>query len=253
MISIKSEREIELLRIAGHVVYETHQYLRPFVKEGITTKELDKLAEDFIRSKGCTPSFKGYEDFPATLCTSINQEVVHGIPDKNRRLRNGDIISIDIGACWKGYHGDSAWTYAVGEISEKRKYLMEHTEKSLYEGLKQVKAGARIGDIGAAIQEYAESHGLGVVRELVGHGVGTSVHEEPDVPNYGTYGTGKVLKEGMVIAIEPMLTLGSREICVLDNEWTIETVDGSSSAHYEHTIVVTKDGYEILTGEGGNK
>lgn len=253
MISIKSEREIELLRIAGHVVYETHQYLRPFVKEGITTKELDKLAEDFIRSKGCTPSFKGYEDFPATLCTSINQEVVHGIPDKNRRLRNGDIISIDIGACWKGYHGDSAWTYAVGEVSEKRKYLMEHTEKSLYEGLKQVKAGARIGDIGAAIQEYAESHGLGVVRELVGHGVGTSVHEEPDVPNYGTYGTGKVLKEGMVIAIEPMLTLGSREICVLDNEWTIETVDGSSSAHYEHTIVVTKDGYEILTGEGGNK
>lgn len=246
MISIKSEREIELLKIAGNIVYETHQYLRPFIKEGITTKELDTLAEEFIRSKGATPSFKGYNDFPASICTSINEEVVHGIPSK-RRLRNGDIISIDIGACYKGYHGDSAWTYAVGEISEKRRYLMEHTEKSLFVGLEMVKPGNRVGDIGAAIYEYATNHKLGVVRELVGHGVGTSVHEEPEVPNYGKPHTGPLLKEGMVIAIEPMLTLGRRDICILDDDWTIETVDNSPSAHFEHTIVVTKDGYKILT------
>ena len=252
MISIKSEREIELLKIAGNIVYETHQYLSPFIKEGITTKELDTLAEEFIRSKGATPSFKGYNDCPASICTSINEEVVHGIPSK-RRLRNGDIISIDIGACYKGYHGDSAWTYAVGEVSEKRKYLMEHTEKSLFVGLSMVKPGNRIGDIGAAIYEYATSHKLGVVRELVGHGVGTSVHEEPEVPNYGKPHTGPVLKEGMVIAIEPMLTLGRRDICILDDDWTIETVDNSPSAHFEHTIVVTKDGYKILTGESNGE
>lgn len=252
MISIKSEREIELLKIAGNIVYETHQYLSPFIKEGITTKELDTLAEEFIRSKGATPSFKGYNDYPASICTSINEEVVHGIPSK-RRLRNGDIISIDIGACYKGYHGDSAWTYAVGEVSEKRKYLMEHTEKSLFVGLSMVKPGNRIGDIGAAIYEYATSHKLGVVRELVGHGVGTSVHEEPEVPNYGKPHTGPVLKEGMVIAIEPMLTLGRRDICILDDDWTIETVDNSPSAHFEHTIVVTKDGYKILTGESNGE
>ena len=252
MISIKSEREIELLKIAGNIVYETHQYLSPFIKEGITTKELDTLAEEFIRSKGATPSFKGYNDYLASICTSINEEVVHGIRSK-RRLRNGDIISIDIGACYKGYHGDSAWTYAVGEVSEKRKYLMEHTEKSLFVGLSMVRPGNRIGDIGAAIYEYATSHKLGVVRELVGHGVGTSVHEEPEVPNYGKPHTGPVLKEGMVIAIEPMLTLGRRDICILDDDWTIETVDNSPSAHFEHTIVVTKDGYKILTGESNGE
>jgi len=248
MINIKSEREIELLKIAGNIVYLTHQYLIPFIKEGITTKELDTLAEEFIRSKGATPSFKGYNDYPASICTSINEEVVHGIPSK-RRLRNGDIISIDIGACYKGYHGDSAWTYAVGEISEKRKYLMEHTRESLFKGLSMVKPGNRVGDIGNAIYEYATEHKLGVVRELVGHGVGTSVHEEPEVPNYGKPHTGPVLKEGMVIAIEPMLTLGRRDICILDDDWTIETVDNSPSAHFEHTVVVTKDGYKILTGE----
>ncbi len=248
MISIKSDREIELLSIAGNVVYQTHCYLKPFVKPGITTKELDKLAEKFIRSKGCTPSFKGYEGFPSTLCTSINQEVVHGIPS-NRKLKNGDIISIDIGACYKGYHGDSAWTYQVGDVSDDAKYLMEHTEKSLFVGLNEVKAGNHVGDIGAAIEEYAHKHNLAVIEELVGHGVGTNVHEEPDVPNYGTRGTGPVLREGMVIAIEPMLTLGSKEIVILDNDWTIETEDYSLSAHYEHTVAVTKDGYKILTGD----
>ena len=248
MITIKSKREIELLKIAGNIVYQTHQYLKPYIKEGITTKELDKLAEDFIRSKDATPSFKGYEGFPSTLCTSINSEVVHGFPS-NRKLKNGDIISIDIGACYKGYHGDSAWTYTVGEVDEKTKQLLEDTEKSLFIGLEQVKPGNRIGDIGYAIEQYARKHNLGVVRELCGHGVGTSVHEDPEVPNYGIPNTGPRLKEGMVIAVEPMLTLGSPKVFLHDNDWTVDTQDGSLSAHFEHTVVVTKDGYQILTGE----
>lgn len=248
MITIKSKREIELLKIAGNIVYQTHQYLKPYIKEGITTKELDKLAEDFIRSKDATPSFKGYEGFPSTLCTSINSEVVHGFPS-DRKLKNGDIISIDIGACYKGYHGDSAWTYAVGEVDDKTRKLLEDTEKSLFVGLAQVKPGNRIGDIGYAIEQYAHKHNLGVVKELCGHGVGTSVHEDPEVPNYGIPNTGPRLKEGMVIAVEPMLTLGRPDIFIHDNNWTIDTQDGSLSAHFEHTVVVTKDGYQILTGE----
>ena len=248
MITIKSKREIELLKNAGNIVYQTHQYLKPYIKEGITTKELDKLAEDFIRSKDATPSFKGYEGFPSTLCTSINSEVVHGFPS-DRKLKNGDIISIDIGACYKGYHGDSAWTYTVGEVDEKTKQLLEDTEKSLFVGLEQVKSGNRIGDIGYAIEQYARKHNLGVVRELCGHGVGTSVHEDPEVPNYGIPNTGPRLKEGMVIAVEPMLTLGSPKVFLHDNDWTVGTQDGSLSAHFEHTVVVTKDGYQILTGE----
>lgn len=248
MITIKSKREIELLKIAGNIVYQTHQYLKPYIKEGITTKKLDKLAEDFIRSKDATPSFKGYEGFPSTLCTSINSEVVHGFPS-DRKLKNGDIISIDIGACYKGYHGDSAWTYTVGEVDDKTRKLLEDTEKSLFVGLAQVKPGNRIGDIGYAIEQYAHKHNLGVVRELCGHGVGTSVHEDPEVPNYGIPNTGPRLKEGMVIAVEPMLTMGSPRIFIHDNDWTIDTQDGSLSAHFEHTVVVTKDGYQILTGE----
>ena len=236
------------MRIAGNIVYRTHEYLKPFLKEGITTKELDRLAEDFIRKQGATPSFKGYGGFPGSICTSINNQVVHGIPG-NTKLKNGDIISIDIGACYKGFHGDSAWTHPVGEISDDKKYLLEHTEKSLYVGLEQVRAGNRIGDIGAAIEEYATSHNLGVVKELVGHGIGTNVHEDPEVPNYGKYGTGPLLKEGMVIAIEPMLNLGTADVYILDDDWTIETDDGKPSAHFEHTVAVTKDGYQILTGE----
>ncbi len=247
MITIKSDREIDLLRIAGNIVHETRMYLIPFIKEGITTKELDTLAENFIRSKGATPSFKGYNDFPGSICASINEEVVHGIPGK-RKLKNGDIISIDIGACYKGYHGDSAWTFAVGDITDAKKELMEHTKESLFAGLKMVKPGNHIGDISHAIEEVAKKYNLGVIRELVGHGVGTSVHEEPDVPNYGKEGVGPVLKEGMVLAIEPMLTLGRRNICILDDDWTIVTEDNSPSAHFEHTVVVTKDGVEILTG-----
>lgn len=248
MITIKSQREIELLKIAGNIVYKTHQYLKPYIKEGITTKQLDKLAEDFIRSNGATPSFKGYEGFPNALCTSVNSEIVHGFPS-DRVLKNGDIISIDIGACYKGYHGDSGWTYAVGKIDEEKEYVMKHTEKALYIGLEQIKPGNRIGDIGAAIEEYAKEKKLGVVKELCGHGVGTSVHEDPDVPNYGTKNTGPRLREGMVIAVEPMLTSGSPSIYVHDNDWTIDTKDGRPSAHFEHTVVVTADGYQILTGE----
>ena len=247
LITLKSKREIELLKCAGNIVYQTHQYLKPYIKEGVTTKELDKLAEDFIRSHGATPSWY-QEDFPGTICASINDEVVHGIPGK-RKLKNGDIISIDIGACYKGYHGDSAWTYPVGKISKEEEYLLEHTEKALFVGLAQIKPGNRIGDIGASIEEYAEAHGLGVVKELVGHGVGTHVHEDPEVPNYGKHGTGPLLREGMVIAVEPMLNLGTADIYILDDDWTIKTDDGMPSAHFEHTVAVTKDGYQILTGE----
>lgn len=248
MISIKSEYELSLLKKAGHIVYLTHQYLKPYIKPGITTKELDKLAEDFIRSKGATPSFLNYNGFPGSICTSINNEVVHGIPSK-RKLRNGDIISIDIGACYKGYHGDSAWSYGVGTISKEKEYLLKHTEESLYVGLKEVKAGARIGDIGAAIEEYAKRYHLGVVKELVGHGVGSHLHEDPEVPNYGKRHTGPILKEGMVIAVEPMLNLGTAEVFILDDDWTIITGDDKPSAHFEHTVAVTKDGYKILTGD----
>ena len=244
MITIKSAREIELLKQAGHIVYETHQYLKPYIKPGIMTKDLDHLAEEFIRSHGATPSFKGYEGFPTALCISVNDEVVHGFPS-DRKLQNGDIVSIDIGACYKGYHGDSAWTYKVGEISKDLEYLMEHTEKALYEGIKMVKPGNRIGDIANAIEVYATKHKLGIVKELVGHGVGTNVHEDPEVPNYGKKGTGPRLREGMVIAIEPMLTLGSPDIYIDDNDWTVITEDGSYAAHFEHTVVVTKDGVEI--------
>lgn len=248
MITLKSKREIDLLKDAGHIVYLTHQYLRPFIKAGIKTKELDQKAEAFIRSKGATPSFKGYEGFPSTLCISINDEVVHGFPSE-RVLEDGDIISIDIGACYKGYHGDSAWTYSVGEVSDDAKYLLEHTEKALYEGIKQAKVGNRIGDISYAIEKYAKKHNLGVVKELVGHGVGTSIHESPDVPNYGTKGTGPKIRDGMVIAIEPMLTLGSPDIYIEDNDWTVKTVDSSLAAHFEHTIAVTNEGVIILTGD----
>lgn len=246
MITIKSEHEIELMRQAGLMVSKTHKYLKDFIKPGITTKELDKIAEDYIKSLGGIPTCKGYEGFPASLCTSINDEVVHGIPS-NRKLKNGDIITIDMVIGYHGYQGDAAWTYAVGDISDKKKYLMEHTEKSLYEGIKMVKPGNRIGDISNAVEKYATKHHLGIVKELVGHGIGTNMHEDPDVPNYGKAGTGPKLKEGMVICIEPMLNLGSSNIYQLEDGWTIKTDDGRPAAHYEHTVLVTKDGYEILT------
>ena len=246
MITIKSEKEIELMRHAGYLVSLTHKYLKPFIKPGITTHELDKLAHDFIIKNGGVPTCLGYEGFPATLCTSVNDEVVHGIPS-NYKLKNGDIITIDMVIGYKGYQGDAAWTYAVGDISDENKHLMTHTEKALYEGVKMVKPGNRIGDISHAIEEYATENKLSVVQELCGHGIGLEMHEDPDVPNYGREGVGPKLKPGMVICIEPMLNLGLRNVYQLDDGWTIKTIDGSSSAHYEHTVLVTQDGYEILT------
>lgn len=246
MITIKSEKEIELMRHAGYLVSLTHKYLKPFIKPGITTHELDKLAHDFIIKNGGVPTCLGYEGFPATLCTSVNDEVVHGIPS-NYKLKNGDIITIDMVIGYKGYQGDAAWTYAVGNISDENKHLMTHTEKALYEGVKMVKPGNRIGDISHAIEEYATENKLSVVQELCGHGIGLEMHEDPDVPNYGREGVGPKLKPGMVICIEPMLNLGLRNVYQLDDGWTIKTIDGSSSAHYEHTVLVTQDGYEILT------
>ena len=246
MITIKTEDEIKIMREAGMMVSKTHKYLKPFIKEGITTKQLDILAENYIRSLGGIPTCKGYEGFPATLCTSVNDTVVHGIPG-DETIYNGDIITIDMVIGYKGYQGDAAWTYAVGEIDDDKKYLMEHTKKALYEGIKKVKPGAHIGDISHAVEMYAKKHKLGVVKELCGHGIGKEMHEEPDVPNYGNKGQGPKLKEGMVICIEPMLNLGTPYIYVLEDEWTIKTWDSNPSAHYEHTVLVTKDGYEILT------
>ena len=246
MITIKSEREIELMRHAGHLVSEMHQFIKPYIKEGITTKELDSLCEKFILDHDAVPTCKGFEGFPAALCTSVNEVVVHGIPG-SRKLKNGDIITIDVVIGYKGYQGDAAWTYAVGEIDDDKKYLMEHTEKSLYEGLKMVKPGNHIGDISHAVQEYAESHHLGVVRELCGHGIGKDMHEDPEVPNFGLPNTGPKLKPGMVICIEPMLTFGKRNVYLAEDEWTVYTQDLSPAAHYEHTVLVTEDGYEVLT------
>lgn len=246
MINIKTLDEIKLMEKAGQIVGETHHVLIPYIKPGITTNELNRIAREYIVKQGATPSFEGYDGFPAAICTSVNEEVVHGIPS-NRKLKEGDIISVDIGACFKGFHGDSAWTYAVGKVSAEKLYLMEHTEKSLFEGLSQIKPGARLGDIGYAISSYASKHRLGVIKELVGHGVGTSVHEDPDVPNYGKPGTGLLLKEGMVLAIEPMLNFGTANIYILEDDWTIVTADNLPSAHYEHTVLVTSDGYRVLT------
>ncbi len=246
MISIKTPREIELMRVAGEIVGDTHKYLSPYLKPGITTKKIDSLAREYIIKRGAFPSCYHYEGYPANICISINEEVVHGIAS-NRKLREGDIVTLDICACYKGYHGDSAWTYAIGHISDEKKHLMKHTEAALYEGLKQVKEGAHIGDIGNAIETYALAHHLGVVKELVGHGIGNELHEDPDVPNYGKKGTGPILKKGMVIAVEPMLNAGTADIYLLDDDWTVITADDKPSAHFEHTVVVTEDGYEILT------
>ena len=247
MITIKSQREIELMRHAGMLVSKMHKFIKPYIKAGISTQKLDELCEKFIRDNDAIPSCKGYEGFPATLCTSVNDVVVHGIPSNKEVLKDGDIITIDVVIGYKGYQGDAAWTYKVGEIDDDKKYLMEHTEKALYVGIEQVKPGNRIGDISAAVQEYAEEHNLGVVRELCGHGIGKEMHEDPEVPNFGTKNTGPRLKPGMVICIEPMLTFGKRYVYQDDDGWTVHTEDGSPAAHYEHTVLVTEDGYEILT------
>ncbi|MBB6636471.1 type I methionyl aminopeptidase [Cohnella thailandensis] len=246
MIVCKSESELILMREAGRIVAETHRLMKQAVVPGITTGELDRIAEDYIRSQGATPSFKGYNGFPSSICASVNEELVHGFPGK-RKLVEGDIISIDIGAQYKGYHGDSAWTYGVGTISEEAQRLLDVTEASLYAGLELVRPDVRLFTISHAIQKVIEEAGFSVVREYVGHGVGTELHEEPQIPNYGVPDRGPRLKPGMVLAIEPMVNIGERYVRTLSDNWTVVTVDGSLCAHFEHTVAVTESGYEILT------
>ncbi len=247
MIEIKSEREIALLKEAGRIVALCHEEMAKQVRPGISTKELNDICENIIIKNGATPSFKGYNGFPSAICASVNEVVVHGIPSKKQILKDGDIIAIDIGACYKGYHGDSAWTYAVGNINSKDKLLMQVTHDSLFKGLEMVREGAHLGDVSAAIGDYASSFGFGVVEEFTGHGVGRNIHEDPPIFNFGKPNTGPILKEGMVLAIEPMINAGTKRIRILSDGWTTITSDKSRSAHFEHTIVVRKNGYEILT------
>ncbi|WP_027091978.1 type I methionyl aminopeptidase [Cohnella thermotolerans] len=246
MIVCKSESELKLMREAGRIVAETHRLMKQAIAPGITTAELDRIADEYIRSQGAVPSFKGYNGFPSSICASVNEELVHGFPGP-RKLVEGDIISIDIGAQYKGYHGDSAWTYGVGKISEEAQRLLDVTEASLYAGLELVRPGVRLFTISHRIQQVIEEAGFSVVREYVGHGVGAELHEEPQIPNYGVPDRGPRLKPGMTLAIEPMVNVGERYVRTLSDNWTVVTVDGSLCAHFEHTIAVTEDGYEILT------
>lgn len=246
MITYKSKRELDYMREAGRIVALCHQAIKAAIRPGLSTNDLNKIVEDVIISNGATPSFKGHGGFPAAACVSVNEVVVHGIPG-NRILKDGDIVSVDIGANYKGYHGDSAWTYAVGNISEEAKKLMEVAENSLYEGLKYAKAGNRLGDISNAIGNYIYSHGYSTPMDFSGHGIGTQLHEDPSVPNMGVAGRGVVLKEGMTLAIEPMVHIGKPQIKILADGWTSVTKDGSLAAHYEHTIVIRKEDCEIFT------
>lgn len=246
MIIRKSEMEIELMREAGRIVAETHRLMARTVRPGMTTADLDRIAEEFIRSQEAIPSFKGYNGFPKSICTSVNEELVHGIPS-SRVLREGDIISLDIGAEYKGYHGDSAWTYPVGNISDEVKRLLEVSEQSLYAGLEEIAPDVRLYTVSHAIQQVVEEAGYSIVREYVGHGIGADLHEEPQIPNYGIPNRGPRLKPGMVLAVEPMVNMGSRYVKTLDDHWTVVTEDGQWCAHFEHTVAVTAEGYEILT------
>lgn len=246
MIICKTPREIDIMREAGRIVALTHQELKKHIKPGITTKKLDQIAEDFIRKHDAIPSFKGYNGFKGSICTSVNEELVHGIPG-NRVLKDGDIISIDIGANYNGYHGDSAWTYPVGDIDPEESRLLEVTKESLFVGLKEAIPGERLSNISHAIQTYVEANGFSIVREYVGHGIGQDLHEDPQIPNYGPPNKGPRLKPGMVLAIEPMVNKGSRYVKTLADNWTVVTVDGNVCAHFEHTIAITDTGYEILT------
>ena len=248
MISLKSSREIELMDRAGTVVALVHKRLKEEIKPGMTTKHIDQICEEVIRENGCTPSFKGLYGFPGSVCTSVNEVLVHGIPG-SQILKNGDIISVDVGACYKGYHGDSAWTFLVGDVDEKTRDLCRVTEEALCRGLEQVRPGNRIGDISWAIQSYVEAHGYSCPIEYTGHGIGKSVHEDPYVPNVGKPHTGPILKRGMCIAIEPMVFMGKPHCHTLDDDWGVVANDHSLSAHYEHTIAITADGYKILTKE----
>lgn len=247
MIFLKTEEEIELLRESNLLVGMTLGEMAKHIRPGISTLELDKIAEEFIRSHGAEPGFLGYGGFPNTLCISVNEEVVHGIPSSKRILQEGDVVSIDCGTLKNGFYGDSAYTFEVGEVSEDVRKLLRVTKESLYKGIEKAVAGLRIGDIGQAVQSHCEANGFSVVREMVGHGVGHHLHEDPQVPNYGKQGQGVKLKEGMVIAIEPMINLGKRHIYQDSDGWTIRTRDKMPSAHFEHTVAIGKNGADILS------
>lgn len=246
-VTIKSPREIELMREAGRILAKTHEELAKNLRPGMSTWDIDHMGEEIIRSYGCIPSFKNYNGYPASICVSVNDEVVHGIPHKEHFLDEGDIVSLDAGVIYKGYHSDAARTYGIGEIDDDAKKLIEVTRQSFFEGIKFAKAGNHLNYISAAIQKYAESFGFGVVRDLVGHGIGSHLHEDPEIPNFARKRKGILLQPGMTLAIEPMITEGSYEVVWLDDDWTVMTEDGGWAAHYENTILITEGEPEILS------
>lgn len=246
-VTIKSPREIELMREAGRILAKTHEELAKNLRPGMSTWDIDHMGEEIIRSYGCIPSFKNHNGYPASICVSVNDEVVHGIPHKEHFLDEGDIVSLDAGVIYKGYHSDAARTYGIGEIDDDAKKLIEVTRQSFFEGIKFAKAGNHLNDISAAIQKYAESFGFGVVRDLVGHGIGSHLHEDPEIPNFARKRKGILLQPGMTFAIEPMITEGSYEVVWLDDDWTVMTEDGGWAAHYENTILITEGEPEILS------
>jgi len=247
MIVLKTGRELKIMKEACRISAGALKTIGNAVEPGVTTAELDKLAEDYIRAQGGKPNFKNYQGYPATACISINNEVIHGIPSKNRKLKAGDIVSIDLGAEFQGYHGDNAATFACGDVTPEAKRLMDTTRESLYEGIAAAVQGGRIGDISNAVQRYVEARGYSVVRQFVGHGIGTHLHEAPEVPNFGPAGRGIRLLPGMTLAIEPMVNAGKSDVKIMPDGWTVLTTDGSLSAHFEHTIVITTDGPKIMT------
>ena len=247
MIVLKTGRELSIMKEACRISAGALKLIGTAIEPGVTTAELDRLAKDDIRSQGAVPNFKNYHGYPATACISINNEVIHGIPTASRKIKAGDIVSVDLGALFEGYHGDNAATFACGDISPEAQRLIDTTRESLYEGIKMARAGGRVGDISFAIQSYVEARGYSVVRDFVGHGVGTSLHEAPEVPNFGTAGRGVRLLPGMTLAIEPMVNMGKHDVKVMPDGWTVLTKDGSLSAHFEHTVAITSDGPQIMT------
>jgi methionyl aminopeptidase len=251
VIDLKSPRELELMRTAGHILADVMDRLRERVKSGMSTLEIDEDVEEFIVARGAKPAFKGYRGFPATACISINEEVVHGIPSASRRIAEGDIVGLDLGCIVDGYYADCAFTLAVGDVPPKVQQLLDVTRESLDHAINECRPGRRLSDVSYAVQRHVEAHGFSIVRAFVGHGIGRALHEDPQIPNFGDPGRGPVLKAGMVLAVEPMVTMGSWEVKVLDDGWTAVTKDGSLAAHFEHTIAVTEAGPEVLTSTTG--
>ena len=246
MIYIKSSTEIAKMKVSGRIVFETLKEVERHIKAGVTTKELDQIAKKYILSQGAKPSFLGYNGYPASICASVNEVVIHGIPS-NKELKDGDIISIDVCVNYKGYNGDAARTFAVGNISPEAKKLIDVTKQAFFVGIEDIKEGSKLGHISARIQQYVEAQGMSIVREMAGHGVGKDLHEDPIIPNYGRYNAGPVLKSGMVLAVEPMVNMGERYVYLDENGWTIRTRDGKYAAHYENTIIICQNGVEIIT------